>query len=44
MKPQAYRRLPDVLMHHADTFTILHTFHHIDAAMAGKGLVDPYND
>ena len=42
--PQAYRRLPDVLRHHAGTVRILHTLTPIGVAMAGAGERDPYKD
>lgn len=42
--PQAYKRLPEVLSHHADTVRILHTLTPLGVAMAGEGEVDPYKD
>jgi len=42
--PQAYRRLPDVLEHHAGTVRILHELRPLGVAMAGAGEVDPYRD
>ena len=42
--PQAYKRLPDVLRHHAGTVRVLHTLTPIGVAMAGEGEVDPYKD
>ena len=35
--PMAYRRLPDVLAHHADTVKVLHTLRPFAVAMAGEG-------
>ena len=42
--PQAYKRLPDVLRHHAGTIRVLHTLSPIGVAMAGPGEFDPYKD
>ena len=42
--PQAYKRLPDVLRHHAGTVRVLHTLSPIGVAMAGAGEFDPYKD
>ena len=42
--PQAYKRLPEVLKHHAGTVRILHTLKPIGVAMAGAGEFDPYKD
>lgn len=42
--PQAYKRLPEVLGHHAGTVRILHTLTPIGVAMAGAGDFDPYKD
>jgi tRNA-splicing ligase RtcB len=42
--PQAYKRLPEVLRHHAGTVRILHTLAPIGVAMAGAGEFDPYKD
>lgn len=42
--PQAYRRLPDVLMAHAGTIRILHTLRPLGVAMAGRDIVDPFKD
>jgi tRNA-splicing ligase RtcB (3'-phosphate/5'-hydroxy nucleic acid ligase) len=42
--PQAYKRLPDVLKHHAGTVRVLHTLTPIGVAMAGAGEFDPYKD
>ena len=42
--PGVYKRLPDVLAHHAGTIEILHTLRPIGVAMAGANEVDPYKD
>jgi hypothetical protein len=42
--PMAYRRLPDVLAHHAGTIRVLHTLRPFGAVMASSGEVDPYKD
>ena len=42
--PQAYKRLPEVLKHHAGTVRVLHTLSPIGVAMAGEGVFDPYKD
>jgi tRNA-splicing ligase RtcB len=42
--PQAYKRLPEVLAHHAATIRILHTLRPIGVAMAGANEYDPYKD
>lgn len=42
--PQAYKRLPEVLEHHADSIKILHLLKPIGVAMAGSDTVDPYKD
>jgi len=42
--PQAYRRLPDVLVAHSGTIRILHTLQPLGVAMAGRDIVDPYKD
>jgi tRNA-splicing ligase RtcB len=42
--PMAYRRLPDVLAHHAATVRVLHTLRPIAVAMAGEGEFDPWKD
>ena len=42
--PQAYKRLPEVLKHHAGTVRVLHTLTPIGVAMAGAGEFDPYKD
>lgn len=42
--PGAYKRLPEVLSHHAGTIKILHTLRPIGVAMAGRDTFDPYKD
>ena len=42
--PQAYKRLDQVLAHHAATVEIEHTLTPIGVAMAGRDIVDPYRD
>ena len=42
--PMAYRRLPDVLAHHAGTIRVLHTLRPFAVAMAGEGVSDPFKD
>lgn len=42
--PQAYRRLPQVLDHHAGTIEILHELRPLGVAMAGAKEFDPYKD
>jgi tRNA-splicing ligase RtcB len=42
--PMAYRRLPDVLAHHAASVRVLHTLHPFAVAMAGTGEYDPFKD
>ena len=42
--PLAYRRLPDVLAHHAGTVRVLHTLRPFAVAMAGAGEFDPFKD
>jgi tRNA-splicing ligase RtcB len=42
--PHCYKRLPEVLTHHADTVRVLHTLRPIGVAMAGEGEFDPYKD
>ncbi len=42
--PMAYRRLPDVLAHHAGTIRVLHTLRPFAVAMAGAGEFDPFKD
>lgn len=42
--PMAYRRLPEVLAHHAGTVKVLHTLRPFAVAMAGEGEFDPFKD
>jgi tRNA-splicing ligase RtcB len=42
--PHAYKRLPEVLAHHAETVRIVHRLRPIGVAMAGSDIVDPYKD
>jgi tRNA-splicing ligase RtcB len=42
--PMAYRRLPEVLRHHAGTLKVLHTLRPFVVAMAGAGEFDPFKD
>jgi tRNA-splicing ligase RtcB len=42
--PQAYRRLTDVLAAHAGTIRVLHTLRPLGVVMAGRKIVDPYQD
>jgi tRNA-splicing ligase RtcB len=42
--PGAYKRLEEVLAHHAGTVKILHTLRPIGVAMAGADAFDPYKD
>ena len=42
--PMAYRRLPDVLAHHAGTVKVLHTLRPFAVSMAGAGEFDPFKD
>ena len=42
--PQAYRRLPDVLAHHAGTVRIEHTLRPVAVVMAGADVFDPFKD
>ena len=42
--PLAYKRLPDVLAHHAGTVAVLHELRPIGVAMAGAHTFDPYKD
>ena len=42
--PMAYRRLPDVLAHHAESVRIQHRLRPFAVVMAGSGEVDPYKD
>lgn len=42
--PQAYRRLDEVLEHHAGTIEVLHRLRPYGVAMAGNDVYDPYKD
>jgi tRNA-splicing ligase RtcB (3'-phosphate/5'-hydroxy nucleic acid ligase) len=42
--PMAYRRLPEVLAHHAGTVKVCHTLRPFAVAMAGAGEFDPFKD
>jgi len=42
--PMAYRRLPEVIAHHAGTVKVLHTLRPFAVVMAGDGEFDPYKD
>jgi len=42
--PMAYRRLPEVLAHHAGSVKVLHTLHPFAVAMAGTNEFDPFKD
>ena len=42
--PQAYRRLPDVMAHHAGTVEIEHTLRPFAVVMAGADVFDPFKD
>lgn len=42
--PHVYRRLPEVLAHHAGSIRILHTLKPLGVAMAGEDVEDPYKD
>lgn len=42
--PHCYKRLPEVLAHHAPTIRILHTLRPLGVAMAGENEIDPYKD
>jgi tRNA-splicing ligase RtcB len=42
--PHCYKRLPEVLAHHAGTVRVLHTLTPLGVAMAGEDEVDPYKD
>lgn len=42
--PHCYKRLPDVLAHHADSVRILHTLMPIGVAMSSENECDPYRD
>ena len=42
--PQCYKRLPEVLEHHAKSVRIVHTLTPLGVAMAGADTFDPYKD
>lgn len=42
--PMAYRRLPEVLAHHAKSTRVVHTLRPFAVAMAGANEVDPWKD
>ena len=42
--PAAYKRLEDVLAHHAGSVRILHRLHPVGVAMAPAETFDPYKD
>ncbi len=42
--PMAYRRLPEVLAHHAGSVKVLHRLRPFAVVMAGKGEFDPFKD
>jgi tRNA-splicing ligase RtcB len=42
--PMAYRRLPEVLAHHAASVKVLHTLRPFAVAMAGNAEFDPWKD
>lgn len=42
--PQAYKRLDEVLTHHADSIRIQHVLRPLGVAMAGPHIRDPYKD
>lgn len=42
--PMAYRRLPEVLAHHAGTVVVRHRLTPFAVAMAGEGEFDPFKD
>jgi tRNA-splicing ligase RtcB (3'-phosphate/5'-hydroxy nucleic acid ligase) len=42
--PMAYRRLPEVLAHHAGSVRVVHTLRPFAVAMAGEGEFDPFKD
>ncbi len=42
--PGVYKRLPDVLAHHAGSVRVLHTLTPLGVAMAGDDVFDPYKD
>ena len=42
--PGVYKRLPEVLNHHAGSVRVLHTLTPLGVAMAGDDIFDPYKD
>ena len=42
--PMAYRRLPDVLAHHANSIKVLHRLRPFAVVMAGSVEFDPWKD
>ncbi|MDX1933420.1 MAG: RtcB family protein [Capsulimonadales bacterium] len=42
--PHCYKRIEEVLAHHAGTVRLLHTLTPIGVAMAGENEIDPYKD
>lgn len=42
--PHCYKRLAEVLRHHAATVRVLHTLTPVGVAMAGEDIFDPYKD
>jgi tRNA-splicing ligase RtcB len=42
--PQAYKRLPEVLAHHAGSIRVLHQLKPLGVAMAGREVYDPFKD
>jgi tRNA-splicing ligase RtcB len=42
--PHCYKRLPEVLAHHADSIRVLHTLQPLGVAMAAPDTHDPYRD
>lgn len=42
--PHCYKRLDEVLVHHAPTVRVLHTLTPVGVAMAGENEFDPYKD
>ena len=42
--PMAYRRLPEVLAHHAKSINVQHTLRPFAVVMAGEGEFDPFKD
>lgn len=42
--PQAYKRLSEVLVHHAPSIRVIHQLQPIGVAMAGRDVFDPFKD